>query len=110
LDAGKVSNLVHSVIDAKPRHYINILRNYQRLVRLEAAKTHAVIESATPLSPESGKKILADLQAKHGMELTTEFKVVPELIGGICIKIGSDVWDGSVRHRLDRLNQEFSQV
>jgi len=110
LDGRKTSSLVKSIVDAKPRHFIDILKEYQRLVRLEAAKTHAVIESATALSADTGKKITSDLQSKHGADLTTEFKVTPELIGGLRIKIGSDVWDGSVRHRLDRLSQEFSQV
>ncbi|HWB57996.1 MAG TPA: F0F1 ATP synthase subunit delta, partial [Chthoniobacteraceae bacterium] len=91
-------------------HYIDILKQYQRLVRLEAAKSHAVIESAAPLDPQAGAKILGDLRTRHGGDLTSEFKVKPELIGGLRIKIGSDVWDGSVRHRLDRLAREFNEV
>lgn len=110
LDAQKTASLVRSVIEAKPRHYVDILKEYHRLVRLETAKTHAVIESAAPLSQDTGLKIASDLQSRYGSELTTEFKVTPELIGGLRIKIGSDVWDGSVRNRLDRLDQEFSQV
>ena len=110
LDATKVRTLVNSVVEAKPRHYIDILKNYQRLVRLEAEKSHAVVESAAPLDAQANAKILNDLQTKHGSDLTTEFKVSPELIGGLRIKIGSDVWDGSVRHRLDRLSRQFNEV
>lgn len=110
LDAAKVRALVNSVVGAKPRHYIDILKNYQRLVRLEAAKSHAVIESAAPLDAQANNKILNELRAKHGTDLTTEFKVSPELIGGLRIRIGSDVWDGSVRHRLDRLARQFNEV
>jgi len=110
LDAGKTSSLVGLLIKDKPRHYIDILKEYHRLVRLESAKTHAVIESAGALDSQTSSKVVSDLRAKHGADLTTEFKVTPELIGGLRIKIGSDVWDGSVRHRLDRLSQEFSQV
>ena len=110
LDAAKTSSLVGSIIEGKRRHYVDILKEYHRLVRLEAAKTHAVIESASALTPETGGKVENDLRARYGADLTTEFKVTPELIGGLRIKIGSDVWDGSVRHRLDRLSQQFSQV
>jgi F-type H+-transporting ATPase subunit delta len=110
LDGSKAGAIVRSVAEKKPRHYIDILKEYQRLIRLETAKTHAVIESAAQLNPDTGRKVANDLRAKYGADLTTEFKVTPELIGGLRIKIGSDVWDGSVRHRLDRLQQEFSQV
>ena len=110
LDAAKTSALVRSVIGAKPRYYIDILKSYQRLVRLEAEKSHAVIESAAPLTSQEKIKITADLAKRHGADLTSEFKSAPELIGGLRIKIGSDVWDGSVRHRLERLNQAFNQA
>jgi len=110
LDVAKITNLVNSIASAKPRHYIDILKNYQRLIRLEAEKSHAVIESAAPLGDETANRIASDLQARHGSDLTTEFKTSPELIGGLRIKIGSDVWDGSVRHRLDRLSRQFNEV
>jgi F-type H+-transporting ATPase subunit delta len=110
LDAARVGTIVRTIVEKKPRYYIDILKSYQRLIRLETEKTHAVIESATTLNPETGRRVESDLRTKYGADLTTEFKVTPELIGGLRIKIGSDVWDGSVRHRLDRLNQEFSQI
>jgi F-type H+-transporting ATPase subunit delta len=110
LDAAKVRTLVQAIVEVKPRHYLDILKNFQRLVRLEVEKSHAVIESAGPLSADTGSKVAADLRAKYGTGLTTEFRVTPALIGGLRIKIGNDVWDGSVHHRLERLSQEFSQV
>ncbi len=106
----KIKALVSSIAQAKPRHYLDILKSYQRLIRLETEKTHAVIESATPLGADTSSSIIRDLQTKHGTDLTTEFKVSPDLIGGLRIKIGSDVWDGSVRHRLDRLARQFNEV
>ena len=110
LDPEKIRSYVNAMAQEKPRHYIDILKQYQRLIRLEAAKSHAVIESATLLDPQVSAKVLNDLKARHGQDLTTEFKISPELIGGLRVKIGSDVWDGSVRHRLDRLEREFNEV
>ena len=83
-------------------------RNYQRLIRLEVEKHHAVIESAAALDGRPAKQLLVNLRAKYGKDLTTEFKVSPELIGGLRIKIGSDVFDSSVRERLTRLESEFT--
>jgi F-type H+-transporting ATPase subunit delta len=39
--------------------------------------------------------------------LTTEFAVNPALLGGMRIRVGSDVWDSSVRNRLERLQQQL---
>jgi F-type H+-transporting ATPase subunit delta len=108
LDQGKIASLVQSVVDKKPRHYIAILENYKRLVRLEVEKRHARIESADELSPEVHSMIVSSLQRKYGSDLSTEFVVTPELLGGMRIHVGSDVWDGSVRNRLQRLEEDLA--
>lgn len=108
IDQGKIKSLVQSLVDKKPRNYIAILENYKRLLRLELEKRHARIESAGELSPEVRNQIVASLQRKYGNDLTTEFVVTPELLGGLRIRVGSDVWDGSVRNRLQRLEHNLA--
>ena len=110
LDNAKVSAVVAQTVSAKPRHYIEALKNLQRLVRMELAKRHAVIESAEPLAPGAAEPIVADLKARYGTDITTEFQVTPELLGGLRVKLGSDVWDGSVRGRLNRLQEELNHA
>jgi F-type H+-transporting ATPase subunit delta len=108
LDQGKIGSLVQSLAEKKPRHYIAILENYKRLVRLEVEKRHARIESADELSAAVRTQIVSSLQRKYGPDLTTEFVVTPELLGGLRIRVGSDVWDGSVRDRLQRLEENLA--
>jgi F-type H+-transporting ATPase subunit delta len=110
LDAGKVRGYVAQIVAGKPRHYVDILKNYHRLIRLELDKRHATIESAIELSPETRERVLRDLHSKYGQGLTTDFRVSPDLIGGLRIRVGSDVLDGSVRGRIDRLDQELAAV
>ena len=107
LDQGKVGSLVQSLIEKKPRHYVDILQHYKRLLRLEIEKRHAKIESAIQLAPEAAVNITDRLKKKYGNDLTTEFAVDPALLGGVRIRVGSDVWDGTVRNRLRRLEQEL---
>jgi len=107
LDRGKVASIVQSLIEKKPRHCIDILQNYKRLLRLEIEKRHATIESAAELSPEVREQIVSNLKRKYGADLTTEFVVNPQLIGGMRVRLGSDVWDGSVQNRLQRLAQQI---
>lgn len=108
LDSSKVRTIAQKIAEAKPRHYVDILKDYQRLVRLEVEKRHAVIESAAELDESTRTQLETTLRAKYGNDLTTEFKVTPELIGGLRVRIGSDVWDSSVRERLSRLEAQLA--
>ncbi|MEP7014851.1 MAG: ATP synthase F1 subunit delta [Verrucomicrobiota bacterium] len=107
LDNGKIASLVQSLIAKKPRHGVEVLQDYARLLRLEIGKRHAKIESSSELTPEISAKIVERLKKKYGDELTTEFRVDPTLLGGMRVRVGSDVWDGSVRNRLERLQQQL---
>lgn len=108
LNPAKVKQVVESIIEKRPRNFLEVLKNYQRLIRLEVQKHSALVESATPLTQETVDRITQDMRRKHGRELTLEFRHTPDLIGGLRIRIGSDVWDGSIRNRLSRLEQQFS--
>lgn len=107
LDSGKIASLVQSLIAKKPRRTIDILQNYKRLLRLEIDKRRATVESAMPLPEKNATEILDRLKRKYGADLTAEFEVNPALLGGMRVRVGSDVWDGTVRNRLQRLQQQL---
>jgi len=108
LDPKKVMAIARQVGGSKPRNALGILKEFHRLVRLEVEEHHVVIESAVELDPAMSKQLVATLRARYGQGLSTEFKVSPELLGGLRIKVGSDVIDGSVRERLNRLESELA--
>src|SRR4030095_8001556 len=93
LDKGRIASLVKSLIEKKPRHYIKVLEAYKRLLRLEVEKRSAIIETATELAPEASARIVSNLRRKYGIDLATRFVVNNELLGGMRIRVGSDVWD-----------------
>ena len=107
LDSGRIASIVDLVIARKPRNYVDILKNYRRLLRLELEKRRARIETASEVDPAIKAEIVASLKKKYGGDLTSEFLVNPQLLGGMRIRVGSDVWDGTVRNRLDRLQQQL---
>jgi F-type H+-transporting ATPase subunit delta len=107
LDRGRVAAVVDSVLTRKPRNHLKILEYYKRLLRLETEKRHAQIETATGLEPQVASQISLNLARRYGTDLTTEFVVNPELLGGMRIRVGSDVWDSSVRNRLERLQHQL---
>ncbi|MGZ4983117.1 MAG: F0F1 ATP synthase subunit delta [Chthoniobacterales bacterium] len=107
LDNGRITSLVKSLIEKKPRNYIKVLEAYKRLLRLEVEKRTATIESASELLPDAARELIENLKRKYGADLNPQFVTNPDLLGGMRIRVGSDVWDSSVRNRLHRLEQQL---
>lgn len=103
LDESRVRTVVSGVASSKPRGYIGMLDAFARLVANEVSRQRALVESASALSSATQSELQASLSKKYGRQLTLDFSVNPELLGGIRVKVGSDVWDGSVKARLEGL-------
>lgn len=108
LDEARVRSVVRMLSERKPRGFIAILESLARLVRSEIERQSAFVESATPLSADLQAQLRTSLARKYGRELALQFQVRPELLGGIRVQVGSDVWDGSIRARLDNLKTSLS--
>ncbi|QIF05393.1 F0F1 ATP synthase subunit delta [Roseimicrobium sp. ORNL1] len=108
LQQPRVRAVVKRLSEEKPRGYLRILAGFERLLRLEVEKRHALIESAAPLGTALREKIRADLQAKFGTDLDFEFTENPGLLGGLRVQVGSNVWDGSVLAKLEALRNSLS--
>jgi F-type H+-transporting ATPase subunit delta len=104
LDEGKVRAIATRLVAVKPRELIPILKTYGRLVRLEIERNTARVESAVALDDGLRQRITAQLQQIYRRPIAAEFGVNPELIGGVRVRVGSDVWDGSVANRLRELS------
>jgi F-type H+-transporting ATPase subunit delta len=103
LDDGRVRQVVHRVGETTSRNRLVILSHFRRLVRLDCARRTATVESATPLPADLQAGIQAGLARAYGPGLNTSFAHSPPLIGGMRIKVGCDVYDGSVFGRLAAL-------
>jgi F-type H+-transporting ATPase subunit delta len=108
LDEARARDVVGKVAAAKPRGYLAILENFSRLVRGEMERQVALVESATELSNDMRFQLKAGLSKKYGRELTLQFQTNPALLGGIRVRVGSDVWDGSVKARLEALQSQLA--
>jgi len=107
LDETRLRSSVHWLVRTKPRNYRGVLWALKRMVRLEIDRRHAVIESSGELDEQTKLRIATNLGAKYGDDLQFTYRTVPDLIGGLRIRVGSDVWDGTVKGRLDRLANAF---
>ncbi len=107
LKEDRAREVVKRVIAAKPRGYLGILSHFERLVRQAIEQRTAKVETASALGPDLQSTIQATLVRVYGPGLHLSFRQNPALIGGMRIKVGSDVYDGSVQARLAALEESF---
>src|SRR5215469_7422432 len=91
MDDNRVRQVISKVAELKPRGYIMILSHFQRLVKLEVERRTARVESAAMLSPELQAEVTNNLNRIYGQGLSISFAQNPALLGGLRIKVGSDV-------------------
>lgn len=107
LDEAKIVETIKALIEKKPRGYMQIATHIERLVRLDLANRTATVESAVSLDDAQKSSIQEKLNTLYGINLNLSFTENGELIGGLRIKVGSNVFDGSVRGRLSELSSQF---
>ncbi len=110
LNENRVRQVVDNILAAKPRGYVAILTHLQRLIKLDEARRTAKVESATALGADVEANLKNTLEARYGKGLHFSFLENPALIGGTRVQVGSDVFDGSVRARLQALEDSFKTV
>ena len=76
-------------------------------MKLDVARRTAKVEGAVESSPAQVAEIKANLEKRYGAGLNVSYVVNPSLIGGLRIQVGSDLYDGSVKTRLEKLAQSF---
>ncbi len=107
LDEAKLRSVTAELVSRQPRDYRGILTGLLRLTRLELARRKVTVESAVDLDAASRQRVLAGLTRQYGEGLAVSYQVNSALLGGLRIRVGDDVFDGSVQNRLDRLANSF---
>jgi F-type H+-transporting ATPase subunit delta len=107
LDETRVRQATALLLAQKPRRYLEILSRLHRLVGLDVERRSARVESAVPLAADLQAAVADRLKKIYGEGVAITFDRNPTLIGGLRVKIGSDLYDGSIRTRLEKLEQSF---
>ena len=95
------------VVEDRPRDFRQILHELHRLTRVNVESRTANITSATELDSLQRARIKQNLTEQYGEGLTFNYSIDPTLLGGICTRVGDDVWDDSVKARLEKLTESF---
>ena len=107
LDENRVRQTVSLLSEKKPRGYVEILSRLHRLVKMDLEQHAARVESALPLSADLQSDVTNEIKKKYGAGVSISFVQNPALIGGLRIQVGSDLYDGSVKMRLQKLEESF---
>jgi F-type H+-transporting ATPase subunit delta len=107
LDENRVLQVTQQIVTADYRDCPAILTHFLRLVRLHRAQHTDDIESATSAPADMQAAVEAGLRRRYGTALITGFVHRPSLIGGMRIRVGWDVYDGSVLAGLEALEKSF---
>jgi F-type H+-transporting ATPase subunit delta len=110
VDEARARQAVDQILNARPRGFLAILGCFHRLLKLDSERRLARIESAVPLSGEMEAALRSRLEQQYGRGLQFRLSQNPALIGGVRIQVGSDVYDGSIRARLNEMREAFESA
>ena len=107
LNEDRVRQVVRRILEERRRGYLALLSQLKRFVRLDLTAHMAEVETAAPIPADLQASVQARLTNVYGRGVSTHFTVQPALIGGMRIRVGNDVYDGSVLSGLVRLQKSF---
>jgi F-type H+-transporting ATPase subunit delta len=70
--------------------------------------TTAEVTTTRPLTTSEESQLKTRLEKLTGKQVRLQAAVEPGIIGGVVARIGSDVYDGSIRTKLERIQKELS--
>lgn len=101
-------NFLMLVIDRRREMFLkDIIKEYLRLVDAARNIADVQVSSAVELTPEEKEQLVGNLARATGRQVRARYTVDPELIGGVVVRIGNRVIDGSVRSKLRALRERL---
>jgi F-type H+-transporting ATPase subunit delta len=83
----------------------NVIRAFNLLAARHRGEVTAEVTSAHPLDDDQVEAIKANLRTRTGRDIAVDMNVDPAILGGLVVKIGSQMIDGSIRTKLNSLAQ-----
>ncbi len=89
-------------------HVVEVAAAYRSILQQQLGIRPAEIVTARELSAGERSSLVAELVRVAGAKIDPSFKLDSSILGGAVVRIGSTVYDGSVRGRLDRLREALT--
>jgi len=106
--APAVRNFVYLLIDHRRTEMLAEIEGaFQTELNQRLGIAEADVTSAREMSPEERKQLTAALEQRTGKKIEARFRRDPSLVGGTVVRLGSTIYDGSVRELLARLRERL---
>lgn len=104
LSAERVAGVLQYLEKNPPAQPLAVLRAYRRLVAAEFAKGQAVVEHAGPIDNSVLASIAGAMSQRYHREVMSVAKPRPDLLAGLRVRVGDDVYESSVAAQLASLS------
>jgi F-type H+-transporting ATPase subunit delta len=99
------------VIDKRRQRLIPAIADaYGALLERHLSRRHMEVTLARPVAPEEERGLAAQLSSATGATVIPAIRVNPGIIGGIVIREGDTVYDGSVKRQLDAMRRKLMRA
>jgi F-type H+-transporting ATPase subunit delta len=103
-----IRNFIYVVVDHGRIHLLHeIIPAFRAELNERLGVADAEVTSAHPLNDADKRQLLAVLEKRTGKKIEARFSEDPALVGGAVVRVGSTIYDGSVREQLNRLREQL---
>ena len=88
----------------------DIVRIFETELDAQLGFAEVQVSSARGLSPEQQREIESRVERMTGKKIRASYVAKPELLGGIVVRVGDTIYDGSVRGQLEKMRQDLSRA
>ncbi|MCA9737976.1 MAG: ATP synthase F1 subunit delta [Gemmatimonadota bacterium] len=104
-------NFLLITIDKRRQRLLRLINEqYQPLLDQRLGRERVEVTVARPLDDAGRAELTRHLTGLLGHQAIPQIRVRPEILGGVVVKSGDRIFDGSVRHRMDRLRRRMLQT
>ena len=108
---GKMTaNLLRTMLDHYRLHHLDVVyEQFRREINERKGMVLAEVTTAHEVGPSEQERLSRELTAITGKQVEFEFKTDPAIIGGVVTRIGSVVYDGSIRTQLQEIKHRLKE-
>ena len=115
LDAAQISGLARKFIglvaaNRRARELPGMAAAFLAELARRRGETTATVTTAVPLTPEQLSQLTTTLKGLVGAKVAVDARVEPDILGGLVVKVGSRLFDSSIRSKLQRLQLAMKGV
>jgi F-type H+-transporting ATPase subunit delta len=106
--AKQIRNFVAILIDHRRIAMLDdVAKQFDTELNAQLGLAEAEISSARPLSEDGKRQLESQLERLTGKKVRAHYSSDPELLGGVVVRVGSTIYDGSVRGQLEKMKQDL---